>query len=169
MKKTIVLTALLAACFCHLQAQPEDRIPTTLATRFAADFPHADSPRWTRDVSGVALASFQSNGEVMVAYYDAREHRIATARKVAQPQLPLLVRNALDESVNKLGSDTRMGPIFELVIASATHYIVSVEGREKTCTFKFDPTGNRTVMHKRASTRPGAAAPQPYLARQPKR
>jgi hypothetical protein len=168
MKKNVVLTAMLAICLCHLQAQPEDRITTTLASQFAADFPKATNARWTKS-SGVTLASFLSDGEVFIAYYDASEQHIATARKVAEPdKLPLLVRQALDESCKKLGEKTQMGPIFELVIGSSTRYIVSVEGQEKTCTFRFDTMGNRAIVDKRPTTRHGATTPTPYLARDPR-
>lgn len=167
MKKNIVLTALLAVCFCHLKAQPDDRIPTTLASQFAADFPHATNPRWTQ-ASGVTLASFFSDGEVYVAYYDASERRIAIARKIAEPSLlPLLVRQALDESCEKLGAGTKQGPIFELVIGNTARYVVTVEGRKKMCTFTFDSMGNRTVKNMRTITRPGAETPTPMIAREP--
>jgi hypothetical protein len=168
MKKTIALIAMLVVSFCRLQAQSEDRISTSLAAKFAAEFPRATNPRWTHD-EGFALASFLADGDYYVAYYDKSEQRIALARKVADAELlPLHVKQALDESCEKLGDSIRMGPIFELVTAGTTHYIVSVEGREKTCTFSIDPTGNRTVMDKRPTQRFQAGAPEPYIAREPR-
>lgn len=167
MKKNLVLTAMLAVCLCHLQAQPENRITTSLAEKFAADFPHAINPRW-KHVSGVSLASFLSNGEVYVAYYNAGERRIATARKIATPtMLPLLVRQALEESCNRLGEDAKMGPIFELVIGNSTRYIVSAEGKKTMCTFKFDTMGNRAVLAKRPATQYATPTPAPYIALKP--
>ncbi|HEY8513789.1 MAG TPA: hypothetical protein VIL31_17655 [Cyclobacteriaceae bacterium] len=168
MKKTIVLLAMLVVSFCRLQAQSEDRISNSLAAKFAADFPDATDPRWARD-EGFDLAYFFSDGNLYVAYYDKTENRVALARKVAsRTQLPLHVQQALDESCEKLGDSTRLGPIFELITAGSTHYVVSVEGREKTCTFSFDPSGNRAIMEKRPTQRYGPGAPEPYIAREPR-
>ncbi|MDV3307243.1 MAG: hypothetical protein LOY03_00295 [Cyclobacteriaceae bacterium] len=168
MKTYVALTAILAACFCHVHAQPENSLSTSLETRFAADFPDATNTRWTH-TSNVTLASFLSKGEVYVAYYDAKENPIATARRIMEPTLlPLLVRQALGESCQRLGGDIKMGPIFELVIAHSTQYIVSVEGPKMTYTFKFDTMGNRAVLKKGPTRRYGEAIPAPYLARDPR-
>jgi hypothetical protein len=159
MKKTIALIAMLVVSFCRLQAQSENRISNSLAAKFAT------SPRWTHD-EGFALALFQSDGEVYVAYYDKSETRIALARKVTRTdQLPLHVKDALDKSCDDLGDSIKMGPIFELITASSTNYVVTVEGRAKTCTFRFDPMGNRIVMSKKPTRHYEGGIPEPVIAR----
>ncbi len=151
MKTNVVLTAILAICLCHAQAQPEALISPSLADKFAAEFPDATNLRWTI-ASGVTLASFLSGDQFLIVYYDTGGQRLATERKVSDPiLLPILVRQALDKSCDRLGTDIRMGPVFELVIGSSTQYLVSVENREKIYALKFDTMGNRTVMNKRPS------------------
>lgn len=168
MKKNIILTVMLAVCLCHLKAQPEESISPTLASKFADEFPYATNLRWTQG-PGVTMASFLSEGECLIAYYDAGEQRVAIGRKVAEAiQLPILVRDALSESCKKLGEGIRMGPIFELAMDNSTLYVVSVEGDDKVCTFKFDTMGNRTLVSKRPAGRGNLATPTPYIAREPR-
>src|SRR5690606_22363799 len=116
MKKTIALIAMLVVSFCRLQAQSENRISNSLAAKFAADFPHATSPRWTHD-EGYALAPFQSDaeGNVYLAYFDNAVPRIALGPQPARTQvLPDRVMATAAPPARHFGTSTLSGRAFHV-------------------------------------------------------
>lgn len=169
MKNSIILTAALMLCLCHVQAQPETNVSASLEDKHSQAFSTADNISWHR-TDQVTFAIFRYQDQSWLAYYDNNEQLVATARKISQSgYLPMLVAQSIEEFQHKKGAMT-LGPVYELLQDGSARYLVRLEGEQEGYTLAFDSMGNRTTIDKyRKIISPGARTQEALIARKARR
>lgn len=168
MKNPIILTAALMLCLCHVQAQPETNVSASLEGKHLQAFGTADNISWHR-TNRVTYAMFSYQDQSWLAYYDNNEQLVATARKISQPGLPILVAQGIEAFQHKKGQ-MKLGPVFELIQDGTARYLVKMEGEQEGYTLTFDSMGNRTTIDKyRKITSPGVQTQEELIARKARR
>ena len=141
MKKSIITTAiiLLAAIQVSL-ASDEGQINKRTIASFKSDFKTAQSITWTRQRQ-IAIATFNLNGQVMMAYYSPESSLIAVVHHIPVDHLPIFLLTQLKKNY----SDYWVSGLFEAAVDGDSHYHLTLENGDQTLTLKSVSDSDWTV------------------------
>lgn len=144
MKKIItslafLLTAGMPAVWAANAPDPDQRV----LENFKKEFAGAQSVTWNR-LENFDKATFQLNGSWVVAYFNETGQLEGCARDIFFDQLPLTVMTAVD----KRFADAEIINVREITNANGTHYLVTLEKKQRKLRAKVDSAGNITNVEK---------------------
>lgn len=93
---------------------------------FNKEFALAREVNWEVNKQFIKV-NFSLNGQILIAYYSADGERIAMARNVTTPQLPMSLNNGLKESY----SGYWVTDLFELTRKGESTYYVTIENADQ--------------------------------------
>jgi hypothetical protein len=132
MKKTIITTAiiLLAAIQVSL-AGDEGQINKRTVASFKSDFTSAHVINWSRQHQ-FAVATFNLNGQVMMAYYNPEALLVAVVHHLPVDHLPILLLTQLKKNY----SDYWVSGLYEAAVDGDSHYHLTLENGDQVLTLK---------------------------------
>lgn len=150
-------------CLCHLWAQPAFEASTSLIEKHAQEFRTAKNVRWDHS-DQVTFAQFSYQDQFWVAYYDANEQLVATARKVNDLRnLPIRVGESLEEFRQQRAAGMKTAAAYELIQRGYTQYLINLDGEREMYTLIFDSMGGRISSRKTRKAESITTQDQPDL------
>jgi hypothetical protein len=132
MKKTIITTAiiLLAAIQVSL-AGDEGQINKRTVASFKSDFTTAHVINWSRQHQ-FEVATFNLNGQVMMAYYSPEASLVAVVHHIPVDHLPILLLTQLKKNYG----DYWVSGLYEAAVDGDSHYHLTLENGEQILNLK---------------------------------
>jgi Arsenical resistance operon protein ArsD len=132
MKKQIITTALfILTAFTRGFANDDHGINKATAASFSKDFQMAKMVNWQKQ-NDYEIATFNLNGQIMMAYYNHENSLVAVLHHVSADHLPIFL---LRDLKNKY-SDYWVSELFEAATNGESHYYMTLENADQTLKLK---------------------------------
>jgi len=132
MKKQIITAALLlVAAFTQAFANDDQGVNKATAASFTRDFQMARLMHWQKQ-QNYSVATFNLNGQVMMAYYNQDNLLVAVLHHITVDRLPIF----LMRDIKKNYSDYWVSELFEAAANGESHYFLTLENADQTLKLK---------------------------------
>ncbi len=121
MKKLLIVFTIFSSIY-STNSFAQDKTPTIVSKSFQTSFSNAKEVTWS-EVNDLYKAAFTSDGQTILAFYNAEGNLLASARDVSLLQLPLSLQNNLRKNYQ----DYTATNFFEVNNEGGTTYYVTVE------------------------------------------
>ena len=132
MKKTIITTAIILLAALQVSfASDEGQINKRTVASFKSDFKEAHVINWSTQRQ-FAVATFNLNGQVMMAYYSPEASLVAVVHHIPVDHLPIFLLTQLKKNY----SDYWVSGLFEAAVDGDSHYHLTLENGDQILTLK---------------------------------
>ena len=132
MKKTIITTAIILLAALQVSfASDEGQINKRTVASFKSDFKDAHVINWSTQRQ-FAVATFNLNGQVMMAYYSPEASLVAVVHHIPVDHLPIFLLTQLKKNY----SDYWVSGLFEAAVDGDSHYHLTLENGDQILTLK---------------------------------
>jgi hypothetical protein len=132
MKKTIIATALVLLAGIQVSLANDDgQINKRTVASFNSDFKSAQVINWKKERQ-FAVATFNLNGQVMIAYYNPEASLVAVVHHIPVDHLPIFLLTQLKKNYR----DYWVSGLFEAAVDGDSHYHLTLENGDQILTLK---------------------------------
>jgi hypothetical protein len=144
MKKTFILTLMLAVSGMSIFASPATGENPQAESAFKKQFAGAANVKWETVEGGFLQASFTWADHRTIAYFSPEAEFLGSVRNLFFSQLPLAVMRTIDR---EYGSQSVI-EIREIMNSEGTHYSVVLDQKDKRYKLKVNAAGDITEKEK---------------------
>ena len=142
MKKQIITAALLVvAAFTQAFAGDDHGVNKATAASFTRDFQTARVIQWQKQ-QNYSVATFNLNGQVMMAYYNEDNLLVAVLHHVTVDRLPIFLMRDIKKNYNEYW----VSELFEAATNGESHYYLTLENADQTMKLKSVNSTNWEVV-----------------------